>query len=106
MQNLVANAIRHTPDGGRVVLDAARNGDGVRLTVRDTGPGISPEHLPHIFDRFYKADQSRADPSSRSRSGLGLSIVKAIVSRHGGTVAARNCDDGGAEFVIDLAPRP
>ena len=65
--------------------------------VRDTGPGIAPEHLPLIFDRFYKADASRR---AAGGSGLGLSIVKAIVERHGGTITARN--DGGAVFEITL----
>ena len=67
------------------------------LTVRDTGAGIPPEHLPLIFDRFYKADASRR---AASGSGLGLSIVKAIVERHGGTTTAYN--DGGAVFEIRL----
>ena len=77
----------------------------MRVTVRDTGPGIPEDHLPHIFDRFYKSDASRTDPYSKSGSGLGLSIVKAIVERHGGTVAAANVPGGGAEFTINLPPR-
>jgi signal transduction histidine kinase len=97
LQNLAANALRHTPDGGEVALAAARVPEGVRITVRDTGPGIPDEHLPLIFDRFYKADASRRAVGG---SGLGLSIVKAIVERHGGTIAARN--DGGAVFEIAL----
>ena len=83
LQNLAANALRHTPAGGRVVLGAARRGDAVVLSVQDNGAGIQPEHLPHVFDRFYKADASRAEESGTG-SGLGLSIVKAIVERHGG----------------------
>ena len=89
LQNLVANAVRHTPRGGRISLSAAAVGrDRVKLTVRDTGPGIAPEHLPLIFDRFYKADASREHQAAGS--GLGLSIVKAIVERHGGTITASN----------------
>lgn len=95
LQNLAANALRHTPDGGRISLLARREGDRMRLTVRDTGPGIAPEHLPMIFDRFYKVDASR---KASGGSGLGLSIVKAIVERHGGTIVARN--DNGAVFEI------
>jgi signal transduction histidine kinase len=95
LQNLAANALRHTPDGGTVTLSAARAGN-VIITVRDTGPGIPREHLPLIFDRFYKADAARATDGS----GLGLSIVKAIVERHGGTIEARN--DHGAVFDISL----
>jgi signal transduction histidine kinase len=106
LQNLVANALRHTPEGGQITLAAERAGAGVRLVVRDTGPGIPAEHLPRIFDRFYKSDASRTDPYSKSGSGLGLSIVKAIVERHGGTVSAANLAGGGAEFTITLPPRP
>jgi signal transduction histidine kinase len=73
----------------------------VVLTVRDNGTGIPAEHLPHIFDRFYKADASR---KAAGGSGLGLSIVKAIIERHGGTVAARN--DGGAVFELRLPSSP
>ncbi|MGE0392439.1 MAG: sensor histidine kinase [Vicinamibacterales bacterium] len=96
LQNLVANALRHTPDGGCISIAAARTPAGVRLTVRDTGPGIPPEHLPRIFDRFYKADPSRASGGS----GLGLAIVRSIVSAHGGSIRASN--DGGAVFELDL----
>jgi signal transduction histidine kinase len=99
LQNLAANALRHTPDGGAIGLAAMRHGATVRLTVRDTGSGIAPEHLPLIFDRFYKVDASRKQTGG---SGLGLSIVKAIVERHGGTIAAANHPDGGAVFTITL----
>jgi signal transduction histidine kinase len=101
LQNLAANAMRHTPDGGRVTLGAEETPEGIRLTVSDTGKGISPEHLPHIFERFYKADASRST-SALTGSGLGLSIVQAIVERHGGTVTAANAPDGGALFEIRM----
>ena len=97
LQNLAANALRHTPEGGEIRLTSARTAAGSVLTVRDTGPGIPREHLPLIFDRFYKVDASR---KAAGGSGLGLSIVKAIVERHGGTITARN--DGGAVFEITL----
>jgi two-component system sensor histidine kinase BaeS len=97
LQNLAANALRHAPDAGQIRLTAERAGHQVVLTVRDNGAGIPTEHLPHIFDRFYKADASR---KAAGGSGLGLSIVKAIIERHGGTVAARN--DGGAVFELRL----
>ncbi len=97
LQNLVANALRHTPEAGTISVTAEAAADGVHLTVRDTGPGIPPEHLPLIFDRFYKADASR---KAATGSGLGLSIVKAIIERHGGTITARN--DNGAVFEIVL----
>jgi signal transduction histidine kinase len=97
LQNLAANALRHTPDAGQIRLTAERAGHEVVLTVRDNGTGIPTEHLPHIFDRFYKADASR---KAAGGSGLGLSIVKAIIERHGGTVGARN--DQGGVFEIRL----
>jgi signal transduction histidine kinase len=102
LQNLAANAVRHTPEGGRVSLTADRVPDGVRLTVEDTGAGIPLEHLPHVFDRFYKVDVSRTGTPVPSGSGLGLSIVQAIVKRHGGRIAAGNAEAGGARFEIVL----
>jgi two-component system sensor histidine kinase BaeS len=101
LQNLAANALRHTPDGGEIALSADRVGDTLRLRVRDSGPGIDASHLPLIFDRFYKADASR---KAAGGSGLGLSIVKAIVERHGGSISAHN--DNGAVFEILLPPPP
>ncbi|MCM3879367.1 MAG: HAMP domain-containing histidine kinase [Vicinamibacterales bacterium] len=70
------------------------------LTVRDTGSGIDPSHVPHIFDRFYKADSSR--PGEASGSGLGLSIVKAIVERHRGTISVANRPGEGIAFIIRM----
>jgi signal transduction histidine kinase len=106
IQNLASNALRHTPPGGSIKLGAARDGNRVRLTVTDTGVGIPEQHLPHVFDRFYKADQSRSQPGrgnlgeGGAGSGLGLSIVKAIVELHGGSIVAYN--DQGAVFEIVL----
>jgi signal transduction histidine kinase len=102
LQNLVANAVRHTPPEGRVVVRAVPAPGGTMLTVEDSGPGIPPEHLPRIFDRFYKADESRTGTDTPSGSGLGLSIVRAIVTRHGGTASASNGTGGGARFSIFL----
>jgi signal transduction histidine kinase len=96
VQNLAANAIRHTPERGEVALRAEPAGDWTRIVVRDSGPGIAPQHLPLIFNRFYKADAARATGGS----GLGLSIVKAIIERHGGTISVHN--DHGAVFEILL----
>ena len=101
IQNLAANALRHTPDGGTITLSAARVGAHLLLSVADIGRGIAPEHLPQIFDRFYKVDVSR---KSSGGSGLGLSIVKAIVELHGGTITARN--ENGAVFEILLPATP
>jgi signal transduction histidine kinase len=105
VQNLAANALRHTPPGGSVTLAALRESGAVRITVADTGSGIAAEHLPHVFDRFYKADQSRAHRAlsgveGAGGSGLGLSIVKAIVERHGGTVSVRSTQ--GVETVFEI----
>jgi signal transduction histidine kinase len=100
VQNLAANAMRHTERGGTVTLSSDAAGPRVRLRVRDTGPGIAPEHLPLIFDRFYKVDAAR---KASGGSGLGLSIVKAIVERHGGSINAYN--ENGAVFEIVL-PAP
>ena len=97
LQNLAANALRHTPEGGEIHVSSALVPDGLMLTVRDTGPGIPEEHLPLIFERFYKVDAAR---KAAGGSGLGLSIVKAIVERHGGRISARN--ENGAVFEIVL----
>ena len=105
LQNLAANALRHTPPGGRVELRAEAHDHHIVIKVRDTGTGIAPEHLPYVFDRFYKADPSRS--GDKPGSGLGLSIVKAIVERHGGTVSvssqpSQSSTGSGTEFTIRL----
>jgi signal transduction histidine kinase len=102
LQNLAANAIRHTPPGGRVILRSSAGDGDVRILVRDTGPGIPAQHLPRVFDRFYKVDASRSGTAVPSGSGLGLSIVRAIVERHGGTITAANAPEGGAVFELRL----
>ena len=98
LQNLAANAIRYAPRGSTICLEAHRKGDGIALSVADEGPGIPEEHLPYIFDRFYKADAARAGVSAGS--GLGLSIVKSIVERQGGSVSVRT-KPGQTVFEID-----
>jgi signal transduction histidine kinase len=105
LQNLAANALRHTPEGGRLSLSASRRGDSVVISVRDSGPGVPAEHLPRIFDRFYKVDASRTAVTTTTGSGLGLSIVKAIAERHHGSVTASNAPEGGAIFEIVLPAR-
>ena len=96
LQNLASNALRHTPPGHSIRLDAGQETGSVWITVTDTGVGIPSEHLPYVFDRFYKADQSR----SQAGSGLGLSIVRAIVERHGGSIAVRSTP--GVETVFEV----
>jgi two-component system sensor histidine kinase BaeS len=100
LQNLVANAVRHTPRGGRIALRATADGGDVVLVVEDSGPGIPAEHLPHVFDRFYRVDSARNAQSGGS--GLGLSIVRAVVEQHGGRVSAGNGPMGGARFELRL----
>ncbi len=97
--NLVDNALRHTSEGGVVSLEARRDGDGVALEVSDTGSGISAEHLPHVFERFYRADTARDRASGGS--GVGLAIVQALVAAQGGTVEARSEGPGrGSSFIV------
>src|SRR5439155_25028075 len=84
MGNLVENAIHHTPAGGVVRLEACGDNGFVAVSVRDTGSGIPPEHVPHVFDRFYRADPSRSKDTGGV--GLGLAIVRSIMSLHGGEV--------------------
>jgi signal transduction histidine kinase len=100
---LVDNAIRHTPAGGHVVLEAGRQGATVELAVRDDGPGISPADLPHVFERFYRADPSRQRASGTS--GLGLSIVRALAEAQGGQVGVSNLEPHGARFWVRLRAR-
>ncbi len=100
LDNLVVNALRHTPDGGRIELKAKAVGDTVQLVVWDSGGAIAAEHLPHIFDRFYKAASTNGIASPGS--GLGLSIVKAIIVQHGGSVRATSAPGNGTTFTIDI----
>jgi signal transduction histidine kinase len=102
VENLVANALRYVADGGTIALAATATGDVASLTVADTGPGIAAEHVPHLFDRFYKADPARA--AGAVGSGLGLSIVKGIVERHGGRVDVAS-RPGDTVFAVTL-PQP
>jgi signal transduction histidine kinase len=99
IDNLVANALRHTPSGGTITLSATQADGMATLSVTDTGGGIAPEHLPHVFERFYKGDAARAAESTGS--GLGLSITKAIIERHGGTIGVAS-QPGRTTFTIQL----
>jgi signal transduction histidine kinase len=98
--NLCDNAIRHTPPGGSVTVDAHQMGDMLEVSVTDTGKGIPTAALPRVFDRFYRADDSRQ--SSTGGSGLGLAIVRAMIEAHGGTIHAENVPGGGARFIFTL----
>lgn len=97
--NLVDNALKFTPRGGQVTVAVADHHDRVTVTVADTGPGIPPQDLPHIFDRFFKVDRSR---SGRRGAGLGLAIAKRLVTAQGGEIRAENGAQGGAKFTVSL----
>lgn len=105
LTNLLDNAILHSSRGETVLLAAERSATGVRLRVDDTGEGIAPEHLPHVFERFYRVDTAR--DRSRGGSGIGLAIARALTEAHGGSVGAHSDGLGrGARFWIDLPAAP
>jgi signal transduction histidine kinase len=97
--NLLDNAVKFTPVGGSVNVTWAREDGEALVRVADSGPGIPPEHLPHIFERFYRADSARAGGGA----GLGLSISRWIAEAHGGSISAENALAGGATFTVRLA---
>ncbi|MEO6238092.1 MAG: ATP-binding protein [Vicinamibacterales bacterium] len=101
LRNLIDNARRHTPAGGRVDVSATREGGMVRIAVTDTGCGIEAEHLPHVFDRFYRADPSR--DRATGGAGLGLAIARRLAEAHGGTVSAASEGQGrGTTVTVHL----
>jgi signal transduction histidine kinase len=102
--NLVGNAVKFTPRGGEVRISVAGTPDGARIDVTDTGVGIDPAELPHIFDRFYRG--SRANEARGSGSGLGLAIVRSIVDIHGGTVEVESGAGSGSRFTVWLPLDP
>jgi signal transduction histidine kinase len=102
--NLLDNALRHTPSGGHVTLAAIRNGNDVTFTVTDDGDGIAAEHLPHVFERFYRADSAR--DRGRGGSGIGLAIAQALTEAHGGHITAASQGPGrGTTFTVALPIR-
>ena len=101
--NLVSNALRYTPEGGEIVLDAQTGKYGVQLSVRDSGRGIAPEDLPHVFERFYRGDKARQ--RDKGESGLGLAIAKSLVEAHGGAISVHSAPGQGATFSIALPYR-
>jgi len=98
--NLVSNALRYTPPGGRVELQARRDNGELRVDVTDTGSGIDPHDLPKIFDRFYRADRARSNAGGNV--GLGLAIVKSIVTLHGGTISVDSTPNKGTRMSIRI----
>jgi heavy metal sensor kinase len=101
LSNLVANAIRYNTVGGRVMIEVARAAAQARIRVDDTGGGIPEKDLPHVFERFYRVDQSRTTAGGGG-IGLGLAIAKAIVQAHHGTIAASRLPAGGTRFEVTL----
>jgi signal transduction histidine kinase len=101
LNNLIANAVRYTPRGGTILLKAVRTSTGVLLTVEDTGSGIAAEDLPFVFDRFWKAERSRARHEGAG-SGLGLAIARQLVQAHSGSITVESTPGQGTKIVIDL----
>ena len=98
LSNLIDNAIKYTPAAGHVTVRAEGNLDTVQVEVADTGVGIGPDHLPHVFERFYRADQAR----TASGTGLGLAIALEIAQAHQGTIWARSSPGQGSVFTVVL----
>jgi len=96
--NLIDNAVKFTPPGGRVEVGGSADGTVYRFAVSDTGPGIPPDHLPHVFERFYRSEPARGTGGT----GLGLSIVQAIARAHGGEVAVESEPGRGSRFTLTL----
>jgi signal transduction histidine kinase len=100
LANLVANAIRHSPDAGLVLLSARADGTVNRLEVADEGPGIPAEELERVFERFYRSDRARS--ADAGGAGLGLAIARWIVELHGGTIRAADAEPTGCRIVVEL----
>jgi signal transduction histidine kinase len=98
--NLLTNALRHTPEGGCVTLGAAAGDGVVRVTVSDTGPGIAPEDLPYIFERFWRGEKSRS--RGGGGTGLGLAIARQLVEMHGGAIGVESTAGSGSTFWFTL----
>ena len=99
LSNLISNAIRHTPQGGTISIEAESVSSGIRIAVRDTGSGIPAEDIPFIFDRFWRGSKSRTE---RVNSGLGLAIAKQLIHAHHGTIEAQSKIGEGTTFIIEL----
>jgi signal transduction histidine kinase len=102
LTNLVRNALEHTPEGGSVTIGVSNGGNEVTTRVRDSGEGIDAAHLPHIWDRFYRAERSRNRGGKSDGAGLGLAIVRGVVEAHGGTVEVQSKPGAGSCFTIHL----
>jgi signal transduction histidine kinase len=98
--NLISNALRYTPAGGQIRLGAKRQDGHVLLQVEDSGSGISPEDIPHIFDRFYRGEGARQGESGES--GLGLAIAKSLIELNGGKIGVKSTIGKGTTFTISF----
>jgi histidine kinase len=102
LTNLTNNALKYTPEGGKINISIKRLNDEILISVHDTGIGISAEHLPHIFDRFYRVDKSRSRQNGGG-SGIGLTIARALVEAQGGRIWVESAGDGqGSTFNFTL----
>jgi two-component system, OmpR family, sensor histidine kinase CiaH len=99
---LLDNAIKYSPDKTQIVVTAAKSSDHVAVTIKDQGVGIKPDDLPHIFERFYRADLSRTKSVSASGYGLGLSLAESIMKAHGGVIKVSSKPDKGTTFVLEF----
>ncbi|MGC8875253.1 MAG: sensor histidine kinase, partial [Chloroflexia bacterium] len=103
LRNLLVNALHHTPSGGSVTVRVRETPEGVQFSVADTGRGIAPEELPHVFERFWRGDRSRARTSPWSEgTGLGLSIAQSLVAAHGGRIWVESEVGKGSVFHFTL----
>ncbi|HLE04950.1 MAG TPA: HAMP domain-containing sensor histidine kinase, partial [Anaerolineales bacterium] len=103
MQNLLDNAIRHTGEGGEVQVEVRERNGMVEVSVQDTGEGILPEHLPHVFERFYRGEKSRSREGMETGGvGLGLAIAKELVEAHGGRIWAESSPSRGTRISFAL----
>ena len=104
LANLLDKAIRYTPDGGRIWISAGAGGGAVEIRIADSGPGVAPEELDRIFERFYRTESSRS--RDNGGSGLGFAIARSIVERHNGRIWAESAPGQGLTVVIRLAAPP
>jgi signal transduction histidine kinase len=102
--NILLNAVKYTPAGGKVEIEAKQDGAFVQVTITDTGIGIPPADLTRIFEEFYRADNARA--MERDGTGLGLAFAKQVIERHGGRIWAENNPTGGSTFTFTLPSKP
>jgi signal transduction histidine kinase len=102
--NLITNAIRYTEEGGTITVRAGQDKAGAHVTVADTGIGIAEEDIPHLFERFYKADKART--RTENSTGLGLAIAKKIIELHGGTIMVESRPGEGTQFDVYFGDSP